>query len=212
MTEVYCYAFAEDELSCAVMVRLIEFVNETTRKLPIRFFQGFPQNKHGKSNLKSIIHKVCNMSKSNICSIVLTDLDRDICAPEIIRSWFCCSNLEAAIPENVIFRVAESEVESWLLADRHGLSRFLEISKENITKEPDALIDPKEYLLGVIRKKGNKKYHRQMLPMDFAHVGPEYNPILSKFAIEHWNIKQAQQKSPSLQRTVFAISKFKNTI
>ncbi|MCV5491988.1 hypothetical protein OFM83_32555, partial [Escherichia coli] len=36
------------------------------------------------------------------------------------------------------------EVESWILADRGGLSDYFKISKDRIDRTPDELLDPKE--------------------------------------------------------------------
>lgn len=206
MGERLLYGYAEDQLSCAVMERLIEFCN-LQRTTPLRFNPGFPENKKGCGNLKMLIPRIANMAKNNIATFVLTDLDTTTCSPELIRHWFHLNNPKPQVPMNLLFRVAEHEVESWLLADREGLSHFLGISLTHFSKEPDRLPDPKQDLFNILRR-GRKKIHKQMLPSGSAHVGPEYNSELSRFVRQQWNIEQAANLSPSLQRAVAAIHRF----
>lgn len=204
MPGISCYAFAEDVLSCAVMVRLVEYCNRTSRKIPLRFFRGFPENKRGSGNLKKLLPSICKMAQSGLYTLILTDLDNNRCAPELIEAWFKTKN----ISDNVLFRVAVREIETWLLADRTGLAKFLGIAVDNFNNNPDSLSDPKRHLLDIIRKKGRKRYHRDMLPSGSAHVGPEYNARLCTFVQERWNIDTATKKSLSLQRALVAINKF----
>lgn len=208
MSEVWCYAFAEDVLSCTVMERLVDFCNETSRKVPLRFYKGFPENKCGFGNLKKLIPSICDMARANIRTFILTDLDLKECAPELIRQWFgVCDNCPA-VPANVLFRVAERAVEAWLLADAEGIAEFLDIAKNNFAALPDSLRDPKEYLLNIIRSKGRKRFHKEMLPKMNAHIGPEYNPRLCEFVRKHWDVERAVASSASLQRTIAAINQF----
>ena len=55
--------------------------------------------------------------------ILLTDLDKNECAPMLIQEW-----LTDPLHPNLIFRVAVHEVEAWILADREAFAPFLGIS------------------------------------------------------------------------------------
>jgi hypothetical protein len=72
--------------------------------------------------------------------------------------------LMAGFPAGLLFRVAAREVESWRIADRDALAASLGIPGLNFSADPDSLDDPKAHLLGVIRAKGMRKFHRDMLP------------------------------------------------
>lgn len=208
MSEVWCYAFAEDVLSCAVMVRLVEFCNSNAPDILLRFYPGFPENKRGFGHLKKLIPKICNMATANLRTFILTDLDQEPCSQELIRAWFNSAE-PRPIPANILFRIAEREVETWLLADRPGIAGYLGIAEANFSNDPDSLEDPKEHLLNVVRSKGRKRFHKEMLPSEMAHVGPEYNPRLCDFVNSQWNVGRAAEKSASLQRAVAAINHFK---
>lgn len=208
MSEVFCYAYAEDDLSCEVMVKIVDYCNANSRNIPSLFYPGFPLNKGGCNNLKKIIPCVCNMAKASICGVVLTDLDIAECAPELIRDWFELNDQKQTIPDELLFRIAEREVESWLMADREGLADYLNIAVDNFSDSPDSLSDPKQQLLNIIRSKGRKRYHRDMLPGHTASVGIEYNPRLCRFVNERWNVATAARNSESLRRAISAINRF----
>lgn len=188
--------------------KLVDYCNANGRISPLEFYQGFPENKRGCGNLKKLIPAICNMAKANLHTFILTDLDSTECAPELIRQWFNIREKTPKIPDHILFRVAKREVEAWLLADGKGLSSFLEIPATNFPTEPDTIEDPKQCLLNIIRSKGRKKFHREMLPEKNAHVGPEYNVRLCQFVQKEWNITIAREKSESLSRTVTALCRF----
>ncbi|MFA7172679.1 MAG: hypothetical protein WC340_04580 [Kiritimatiellia bacterium] len=208
MPELFCYAFAEDALSCKVMVKIVDYCNANSRTVPLRFYPGFPENKGGCNNLKKMIPRICNMAKADLCGFVLTDLDVAECAPELIRNWFNLNDQKPTIPDKFLFRIAEREVESWLMADKEGLAAYLSIAVDNFSDSPDSLSDPKQCLLNIIRLKGRKRYHRDMLPRNIANVGIEYNYRLSKFVNERWNVATAASNSESLRRAIAAINRF----
>jgi hypothetical protein len=206
MEEICFYGYAEDELSCTVMRRLFDYHNMSNpvgKRLV--FHPGFPENKRGCGNLKKLASNLVQMcGRAGLFVFVMTDLDQDECAPTLIHRWFPNIN---PLPASLLFRVAEREVEAWLLANRDNLADFLDISKANFTRDPDTLNDPKYHLLNVIRSKGRKRIHREMLPSGNAHIGPKYNEVLCNFVENHWDIDEAKQYSSSLQRTISALSR-----
>lgn len=208
MPDIPCYAYAEDELSCAVLCRLVQYQNNhSISGNMLCLNSGFPANKHGCNNLKKMIPAVSNMSQAGIVTILLTDLDNTECAPQLIKNWFGSTDADSAVPPNVIFRIAEKEIESWLIADRPEFASFLGISKDNFAIDPDSLPDPKQHLLNIIRLKGRRKYHRDMLPGENARIGPMYNPKLSEFVNMYWNPERAKLYSQSLRRALAALDR-----
>ena len=107
----------------------------------------------------------------------------------------------------LVFRVAVREVESWILADHEAWAEYINIPGDNFSKTPDQLDDPKQHLLTVIRRKGKKKIHQEMLPKGAAHIGPLYNEVLCEFINTSWQPERAAENSPSLDRALKALMK-----
>ena len=208
MPDIFCYAFAEDAISCAVIRKLVVFQNENGEtKKHLKLMQGFPQNKRGFGSIKKMIPNVCAMAKGGIHTIIITDLDRTECSPELIRKWFSLSDKKPKLPPEIIFRIAKQEIEAWLLADRNELARFLGIAKSNFSLQPESLPDPKQHLLNIVRAKGRKRIIRDMLPQGNAHIGVEYNPVLCDFIERHWCPERAAKNSTSLLRALTSLRK-----
>ena len=208
MPERTCYAYAEDPPSCAVIRRLVEFQGaHSTSGVVLRLRAGFPENKHGNTNLKKMIPAVRNMAKAGITVFILTDLDSVVCAPELIKSWAPMQREQREMPAGFLFRVAVREVESWLIADRDALAATLGIPRLNFSADPDSLDDPKAHLLGVIRAKGKRRIHRDMLPGLNSKIGPEYNNVLCGFVMKQWDPERAAVHSSSLRRALEALKK-----
>lgn len=208
-TVEFFVAYAEDALSCEVMKRLVAFRNEQIVSGSILSFRaGFPENKRGSGAIKKMISVLRNMAHAGMPIFVLTDLDQCECSPKLIRDWFDFGDLNPLVPEKLIFRVAELETESWLMADYESLSKFLSIPVANFPRQPHEIERPKQELLSILRKKARKRCFKDMIPDPGGHVGAEYNPQLSIFVRDHWNIRRAASRSPSLQRAIRALMKF----
>ena len=208
MPQRFCYAYAEDAPSCSVIKKLVEYQNiHSASGTKLRLTIGFPENKHGSSNIKKMLPAVSNMVKSGLAVVILADLDAVTCAPEMIRKWLPTQRSKSQLPDGFIFRIAVREVESWLIADRHALASILKIPETNLSADPDSLNDPKAHLLNIIRAKGKRKMHREMLPGRNSRIGPEYNNVLCEFISKYWNPERAAKYSSSLCRALEALKK-----
>lgn len=118
---------------------------------------------------------------------------------------FYPENDEVLLPPQCIFRVAVREIESWIIADHEAWAAFIGIPAVNFSMQPDQLDNPKQHLLNVIRRKGKKKIHREMLPKGTAHIGPRYNEILCNLVTSSWEPERAAMRSPSLERALKAL-------
>ena len=209
MADIYCFSFVEDEPSAAVLRKLVESRNASSECSRILLREGFPKVVGGYGQIKKRVESLLQMARSEICTLVLADLDREECAPALIRKWFAVApGQPIELPCRLSFRVAVREVEAWLLADRDALARFLEISVANIPRRPDDLNDPKRELLDIIRRKCRKSLRQDMLPSGTAHVGARYNRRLCKYVVDKWKPERAASNSPSLQRATEALSRF----
>lgn len=172
------------------------------------FVEGFPGITGGCSKLEEKCPAFINMAKGGIYSVTLTDLDTHPCPGGLIRRWFGIPrNRPIALPREIIFRIAVREVEAWIIADRHSWAEYIGIAAGHFADAPDELPDPKLHLLNVVRKKGRKKVHKDMLPRGTASIGPSYNEVLCNFVQRYWSPVRAAEHSPSLGRAINALSK-----
>jgi hypothetical protein len=187
----------EDEVSRAVIERLLGAFPES-----MSIAMRHPA--HGFGNIKSNMAKY-NAASQHIPFLVLTDLDASPCAPELISDW-----LPGQKAPLMLFRIAVREVESWLIADREGFSDFLGISSTNITRNPDALPDPKAEVFRLVRKSRSRSLKEDILPAAQSRVGPGYNDALPKFIRNGWNAESARKHSPSLDKALLALAEYAN--
>ncbi|TVR52644.1 MAG: hypothetical protein EA425_04465 [Puniceicoccaceae bacterium] len=140
-----------------------------------------------------------NRAARRIGFVVMTDLDQNPCPALLLRQW-----LPEALHPNLLFRVAVREAESWLLAHRKGLGRFLGIKPEVIPSDPDAEPDAKAALLALTRQSPHAELRRALLPAAGrrAAVGPDYNGALLRFVYKVWKPTVAARHSESLRRAL----------
>ena len=88
----------------------IEKANGFSKDLPPKIF-------------KKKIPALINMAKNGLPSLVITDLDRTLCAPSLVRQ---CAGITAdkplSLPDDFFFRVAVRAIEAWIMADRKELA------------------------------------------------------------------------------------------
>jgi hypothetical protein len=184
----------EDPLSEALAVRILAEVAP-------QFDIGFRLGKKGSGYLKAGMDKFRRLAE-RAPLLVMTDLDRRACAIELIREW----KADAALPEQLVLRVAVRESESWVMADRKALARRMNLSPDLFPRCPDDILDPKEFLLHVARRA--KREIRAELVAErgaLARQGLGYNRFLSQFVETDWRPMTASQASPSLARAIAQI-------
>lgn len=181
----------EDTLSQAVAERLLA----NYRKLHIVHKFGCRGNGYLISNLK----KFFEFTKTQGAFLLITDLDRKVCAPSLIANWQDSVNIP--LPNNFLFRVAVQEIESWLLADREAFSKFIGVSK--IPINPDVIDNPKEKLLEIAKNSSKKDIRDDLVKKEgaIASQGIGYNNRLIDFVKKSWCPKRASENSESLRRT-----------
>ncbi|TVQ20126.1 MAG: hypothetical protein EA382_15525 [Spirochaetaceae bacterium] len=137
--------------------------------------------------------------------VVILDLDERSCAP-----GYRDALLPRGAERYMILRIAVREVESWLLADRDGFARYLGVAVTVIPPEPDDLPDPKRSLFDLVRRSRRRSIRESILPIDrTARLGPDYNGALMGMVNEYWSRDRAVSNSPSLQRAVDALDRFR---
>jgi len=142
--------------------------------------------------------KAFNQAARHMSWFALCDLDDDDCAPGRARDF---------LPDpasGMCFRVAVRAVETWLLADRACIARYLRISSDLIDPDPERLPAPKSHLVSLARRSRSRSIREGLVPAegDSRTVGPEYTLLMSEFARERWNPVRAVTRSPSLRRAL----------
>jgi hypothetical protein len=181
----------EDELSDAVVRRLLRHVR---RRYLVGRTYGFRGNAYLRKNMRG-----WNNAARGTPFIVITDLDRYACPPELREDW-----VREGLHPNLIFHVAVREIEAWVLADRVTFSKFLAIAESKIPLVPEAELDPKATLIAAARRSRIRSVRERLAPRSgsTARQGPDYNACLIEFVAEHWNVRVAAAAAQSLARMI----------
>jgi hypothetical protein len=197
MTEYNLLVAVEDELSAAVMCKLIQATGRNFVISRIMNARGYGRLKADMSKFRTACHVLPH--------VVLTDLDQYPCPPALLRDWKAQS-----LPPQLLIRVAVREVEAWLLADRNGIANFLSVAKNKVPQYPEAEADPKRTLINLARKSRRQRLAMELVPEtgSSASIGPLYNARLSEFVTNSWDVECARMASPSLDRTLSRLASF----
>ncbi len=187
----------EDALSEAVLRKVLE---NSTREFAI----GSAYGQRGIGYLRKMIQPFNNAAKG-APFLVLVDLDQSQCAPALIGEW-----LTDRRHQNLIFRVAVREVESWIMADTAGFAAFLGVSRRSIPLDTDGLTDPKQILIKLAKASPRRDLRRDIVPppKSTRTIGPNYNGRLIRFINSSWDCNLAKQQSRSLYGLVRSIETF----
>jgi hypothetical protein len=151
--------------------------------------------------------------------IMLTDLDLYPCPPSLIADWFGATSIN----QNMLFRIAQEEAETWLMADREGFAKWLgvpidilpirkKIDKKKPIYELICPIKPSLYMMLNIASNSPKAELKDLLtPKAGAKKGPGYNSALLPFIKNKWDVKNAASNSSSLSKAIARLKKFKKT-
>ena len=128
--------------------------------------------------------------------VIFRDLDRD--------GEGCPVTLRAQLVEHtpgespdLLIRIVDQCIESWILADRHGIAEFCNRSAASV--EPPAS-HHKPYLLSIMKEaKLKDAVEEKGRELDF---GPAYELHLKRLMTHHWSIERAAAESDSLRRAL----------
>jgi hypothetical protein len=139
---------------------------------------------------------------------VLIDSDNEGCAKKLLDDL-----VKRTPPSNFILRIAVHEIESWVLADFNNLIKALNIKSGRCPVNTDTIIQPKEYILNLVRKSASKSIKKSLLPTKVggASQGPGYNSVMVQFVTDKWNISNASLNSESLNRAVLCLQTFRKS-
>ena len=200
MTPIPIYLAVEDDLSEIVLRRMLS-------DRPVEYAVGAVFKQSGFGYLKKQTPAFNNMAKA--CPVLLlTDLDKRPCAPELIAEW-----LKQPRHPEFLLRVAVREVEAWLLACDLLLGEYLSLRQMRLFPDPEALDDPKLELLKLAESSA-KRFTREALSRRDTggnlRQGPAYNSTLATFVDQFWKPKQAASKCQSLKRAIKALEQLES--
>ena len=194
----------EDRLSETVLKVLIEQTRNDIEVLKVWPDLNRLHASSGFGYLKTKL-KAFNEASKYTPFWVLTDLDRKNCAPSLIHEWF----KDIRKHPNLLFRVAITEVESWVMADRKAFAAFLGITQDLIPTNTDKN-DSKNVLFQLARKSKKNEIKKGLLPTDkSASTGPAYNLLLTEFVRQKWDVSRALLHSDSLKRAYLSVKKYR---
>ena len=138
--------------------------------------------------------------------VIFRDLDRD--------GGGCPVTLRAQLVEHtpgespdLLIRIVDQCIESWILADREGIAEFCNRSAASV--KPRAS-HHKPYLLRLMKEaKLKDAVEEKGRELDF---GPRYNNCLQNLMTNHWSIERAAAESDSLRRALERLTELHNRL
>jgi hypothetical protein len=174
---------------------------------------GFePGDAHGFKGKALIDKRIKNYARAAMHEpwIVLRDLDQDSPCAGALRAQL----LPKAGPM-MCFRIAVRAVESWLMADRDGISKVFGLRLNDLPKTPDDLMRPKVEMLEALINSNKREVRNSMVVRSRAGVleeGPEYNARLVAFADKLWEPEAGSAHSNSLKKAIVRIDELKRYV
>ncbi len=168
--EIHVSGAVEGLLDEVVVRRLISFAGAIAGPIHV---------KNGKSQL---LEKLAgyNQAASIAPWIVVVDLDQDEeCAPLFRHRWLPTKS------DLMLFRIAVREVESWLIADRERLAKFLSVPVSDVPVACESLGNPKQIMIDLASRSRRRDIRTDMVPRSGSgrHEGPAYTSRLIEFVI-----------------------------
>lgn len=200
------YYSVEDELSRAVAIKLISnYCPDDTAIYPLGATFG------GNGNIRKNFKKYCDLATRQYV-VIITDLDRNSCAPSLRQDWLRSSGVVEPLPQRMLFCIAQTEIESWLMADTHGIVSYLKISASRLGGNiEESIVDAKEHLVKVAGSSTDPDIKVDICPKrgSKAITGLGYNRSLINFVEQVWDPDVAAGNSVTLRR---AINKLRDVV
>lgn len=170
------------------------------------FASGVCYGKRGREYLRVNAPRF-NLAARQKPFVILVDLERDGCAPGLLTEW-----LPNGVHPNLVLRVAVRMVESWLMADRAAFASFLGVSHDLVPLQPDGETDAKVLTVRLARRSRHRTIKADLVPSrgSTGLVGKNYAGRLSEFVLTRWQVERARQNSPSLERAMVALERFRH--
>jgi hypothetical protein len=138
--------------------------------------------------------------------VVFRDLDRDEGGcPVAVRSML--SSKTPGESPNLLIRIVDQCIESWILADRQGVAEFFERPIASVRPRDSR---PKDHLLRLFQKPQFKD--AVLHEGGKLAFGPAYATHLHHLMTHHWSIERAAAESDSLRRALERLTELHNRL
>ena len=138
--------------------------------------------------------------------VIFRDLDRDGEGCPVILRAELVEHTPGDSPD-LLIRIVDQCIESWILADREGVAEFCNRSAASV-KPPASHHKP--YLLSMMKEaKLKDAVEEQERELDF---GPAYALHLQRLMTHHWSIERAAAESDSLRRALERLTELHNRL
>lgn len=197
------YLAVEDELSELVLRRVLS-------ERPVDYCIAAVFSRGGSGYLRRSAPGF-NQAARRCPFLLLTDLDRVSCPPELISEWLGAGKKH----RDFLLRVAVTEVESWLLGDATGLRDFLGSRAQLFSLNPEGIAEPKTEVLALAESASRRDVREALVRRDkdgSLHYGPDYNGTLGRFVQKKWNLVEARRRCPSLDRLIKALERLEQRL
>lgn len=146
-----------------------------------------------------------NAAAGFVPHVILVDLDAYPCAPSLIRDW----TRDLTLERDLILRVAQREVEAWIIGDGTGLATTLHLTRHCFPPNPERIKDPKRYIVRHAARSRVSDIRTDMVPplKSEGETGPRFRAVLAAFVRDTWDLDEATLKCDSLRRARTAIEK-----
>ena len=128
--------------------------------------------------------------------VIFRDLDRDGDGCPVTLRAELVEHTPGESPD-LLIRIVDQCIESWILADRHGVAEFCNRSAASVELPPS---HHKPYLFRLMKDaKLKDAVEEKGRELDF---GPAYALHLQHLMMDHWSIERAAAESDSLRRAL----------
>jgi hypothetical protein len=181
----------EDALCCALAERLVAVC------LPGWGLARSSIDTKGVTKLVPALRRYVEQARYVQPVLCIADTDGQ-CAATLRSTW-----LQGIEHDRFVLRLAQTEAESWVLADREGFAKALAVPLSKLPQNPDEECDPKRLLLNLVRRSKERILRNEVVSAtDPSKPGTGYNLHLVAFVRKHWSVRRAAQFSPSLDRAL----------
>lgn len=187
----------EDVLSCALGERLVDSV------MPGWSLATPTINTKGVTKLIAGIPRYIKQARYVQPVVCVADTDGR-CVKDLLAKWS-----HASLPDTFHLRLAVTEAESWVLADRNCFAQHFKVPLNKIPPRTEDIRDPKRFLLTLVSKSRVRLYRNEMISPTYPEKpGSGYNLHLCAFVRDAWCARRASVASSSLERSLARLDVF----
>lgn len=187
----------EDALCCVFGERLV------AASMPGWSLAAAPIDKRGITQLVPDLPRFINQARHVQPVLCVADTDGR-CAVQLRQDW-----LPAHLPQGFHLRLAVTEAESWVLADRQNFARHFDVPLNKVPQRTDTIDDPKRLVLSLLSRSRVGRFREEMVSLRQTHrPGPGYNLHLCDFVRNHWDHRLARSSSDSVDRALRRLEVF----